>query len=55
MVHDEVWLRAMKTSKGLLCLRCLRRRLERELTISDFTSAPINNKFRKDPMALWRC
>jgi hypothetical protein len=42
MVRDDVW-RAAKMRNGFLCIGCLEKRIDRELTPKDFTSAPIND------------
>ena len=47
MVKDEVWLRAMPTSNGYLCLKCLNTRLidkDYRLTLSDFTRCGANEE-----------
>jgi len=46
MVKDDVWLKANPTIKGLLCIGCLEKRLNRKLNSEDFTDAPIN---------AWKC
>lgn len=40
MVHDGIW----KAANGaiMLCIGCLEERLNRKLTIRDFTDAPVN-------------
>lgn len=43
MVHNEVWQQANPKNHGMLCLPCLQRRLNRRLTLDDFTGAPINS------------
>lgn len=42
MVFDEVWLLANPARKGMLCIRCLEKRIGRELVSNDFTGAPVN-------------
>lgn len=42
MVHNELWEKAHPHGHGMLCLPCLQTRVGRRLTLSDFTSAPIN-------------
>ncbi len=42
MVHDEAWA-AAGLGDGFICVGCLERRLGRELTQDDFTTAPIND------------
>lgn len=55
MVRNEVWMSAWPTYKKdkisteiylELCLACLRERLNRPLTIDDFTDSPINDGVR---------
>jgi len=41
-VHTELWLGAVGSKDGMLCIGCLETRIGRELTSSDFTSAYIN-------------
>jgi hypothetical protein len=39
MVRDEIWAASgLGPIDGMLCLRCLERRIERELTLDDFTA-----------------
>ena len=42
MVRNDVWKSAGMSKTGHLCFFCLEKRLERKLTIEDFTDAPIN-------------
>ncbi len=35
-VHNEIWLEAVPEWNGHLCLKCLRKRLGRDLKLSDF-------------------
>jgi hypothetical protein len=47
MVKDEVWAAAgMKTRVGILCLKCLSKRLGRKLTLDDFTDFAVNGWLR---------
>lgn len=50
MVRDEIWAAIwapVEPRKGLfLCFGCLEARLGRQLALSDFTPAPINNGLR---------
>lgn len=39
-VHDAIWLRAMPSYYGILCLRCLSRWLGRPLRKADFAATP---------------
>jgi hypothetical protein len=39
-VHDHVWLQAVPTRHGQLCLHCLKKRLGRPLTDDDFDLTP---------------
>ena len=48
MVKDEVWLKANPCHVGSLCLKCLRRRLNRPLKISDFTDVIVNSHITKE-------
>lgn len=45
MVYDHIWEKAgMSSQGGMLCIRCLERRLGRKLTKDDFDSlVPINS------------
>lgn len=43
-VHDSVW-DAVGKPAGMLCIGCLEARLGRQLTVNDFSIAPINNPF----------
>jgi hypothetical protein len=59
MVEREVWEQAWgkrpdewgpRSTRGILCIECLERRIGRTLTLYDFTNAPINglcHRFRK--------
>lgn len=42
-VHTDLWLRAMPTVNGMLCIGCLEDRLGRKLLAADFTDASINS------------
>lgn len=42
-VHDAVWLSAMPSKEGMLCVRCLEQRLGRKLCADDFRNAVIND------------
>jgi hypothetical protein len=46
MVTDDVWAAAGMNHKGFLHLYCLEKRLDRRLTIDDFTDVPINDELR---------
>lgn len=41
-VRTELWLSAMPSIRGMLCIGCLEERLGRRLVKSDFTNAFIN-------------
>ncbi len=41
-IHTHLWLRAVNSIKGMLCIACLEKRLGRQLTRADFTDAYIN-------------
>jgi hypothetical protein len=43
MVHDRVWKQAVPKGRGMLCIKCLGRRLGRKLTKKDFQRLPIND------------
>lgn len=43
VLKTEVWLEAHGSLKGMLCIGCLEKRLGRELTASDFSSALLND------------
>lgn len=42
-IHLPLWLVAVGSIDGMLCIGCLEKRLGRKLTRSDFTDASINN------------
>jgi hypothetical protein len=42
-VHTSLWLQAMPSIHGMLCVEHLEKRLGRQLTQKDFTSASINS------------
>ena len=42
-VNLPVWMSAVGSKTGMLCIGCLEKRLGRELTSSDFPSVHINN------------
>lgn len=42
MLRDEVWETIVPCGVGMLCFDCAEDRLERTLTWSDFSDAPIN-------------
>lgn len=42
-VDLELWLGAVGSKVGMLCVGCLETRIGRQLKASDFTSAHINN------------
>jgi len=42
MVSRELWLQAVPTGRGCLCLACLARRLGRPLVAEDFGDPPID-------------
>jgi hypothetical protein len=42
MLYSRVWKRANPSAKGMLCIRCVEKRLKRKLTPKDFTKFPIN-------------
>ncbi len=44
-VQTEVWLAAVGSINGMLCVGCLEQRLGRHLTALDFTPASINNPY----------
>lgn len=47
MVHDHVWLRSGAAKKdGMLCIGCLETRLDRRLTVADFTDCPLNRTLK---------
>jgi hypothetical protein len=41
-VNTSLWLSAMRSLKGMLCVGCLEGRIGRRLSSSDFTKATIN-------------
>ena len=42
-VNNDIWLPAVGSNKGMLCIGCLEMRIERKLTPKDFTKVHINN------------
>ena len=42
-VHTKLWLQAVGSIKGMLCLGCLEKRLGRKLVASDFPDVSINS------------
>jgi hypothetical protein len=48
MVEEHVWMVANPGIVGNLCLFCLRRRLQRDLTMEDFTEYNVNSHINKD-------
>jgi hypothetical protein len=42
-VHTTLWLSAVGSKTGMLCIGCLERRIGRKLTPEDFTAAYINH------------
>lgn len=48
MVTDIVWKQAgFETSKGIICIDCLEKRLSRKLTKDDFKDVPVNKLVRR--------
>jgi len=48
-VHDEIWLQANVanvSSRQILCIGCLEKRIGRRLTPRDFTDVPVNDPHR---------
>src|ERR1700733_13190223 len=43
MLHHELWYSINRPFRGNLCLRCVERRLGRDLASADFLDAPINS------------
>lgn len=43
MVNDNIWFEYVPEHDGMLCLGCLEERMQRKLSKSDFTDAPINS------------
>jgi hypothetical protein len=44
MLKRDLWLQAVPTGRGCLCLACLKRRLGRPLVAEDFGEMPIDKK-----------
>ena len=42
-VHTNLWLKAVGSIKGMLCIGCLEKRLGRQLLASDFPDVSINS------------
>lgn len=47
MVKHEIWMTAMKSKAGMLCIGCLETRLERNLTNSDFLPCALNKETKR--------
>lgn len=47
MVHDRLWYNAEVYHDGFSCLACLEKAIKRELYVTDFTEAPINDILRE--------
>lgn len=48
MVTDKVWKKAgFETSKGIICIDCIEKRLSRKLTKDDFKNVPLNKLVRR--------
>lgn len=45
MVGDKVWEKAVPEGDGMLCFDCLAKRLGRDVTTEDLTTAPVNWKW----------
>jgi hypothetical protein len=42
-VHTDLWLKAVGSKIGMLCVECLEKRIGRMLNSSDFPDVTINN------------
>ena len=42
-IHTATWLSVVKSIRGMLCVGCLEKRLERRLTKADFPDITVNN------------
>jgi hypothetical protein len=42
-VHTPLWMKAVGSNKGMLCVGCLEKRVGRELNKEDFPPVHINN------------
>ena len=42
-VHLNIWLYAVGSKKGMLCISCLEKRINRKLNKNDFPNVSINN------------
>lgn len=51
-VNLDLWLSAVGSKNGMLCIRCLEKRIGRELTPDDFTNASINSPKHESKSAL---
>lgn len=49
-VNTELWMKAVGSNQGMLCVGCLESRIGRKLVASDFTDCYINDP-RKNPMS----
>lgn len=42
-VKDKIWLSVVNSNKGMLCIKCLEKRLGRKLSSKDFSNCFLNN------------
>lgn len=42
-VHTDLWLSAVGSKSGMLCIGCLEARISRQLTVGDFPDISINS------------
>lgn len=42
-VNTDIWMKAVGSKEGMLCIGCLETRINRKLTPFDFTGASINS------------
>lgn len=53
-IHTHIWLSVVKSKHGMLCVECLEKRLNRQLTRADFTGCYINSGGMKSTRLLQR-
>lgn len=57
MLKMEIWLKANPLDDGMLCIKCLEKRLDRKLNSSDFSDCTVNRDhklFQKSKLLLNR-
>jgi hypothetical protein len=44
MLRDDIWLSVVNSNKGMLCIKCLEKRLNRPLNSNDFINCHVNRQ-----------